>query len=257
MNQSIQKLTLADRELAYQQRNATPGNGGKAGVFFMGGFASDMMGSKATFLDQQCAQAGYGYTRFDYRGHGLSSGRFEEGCIGDWFDDTLKLFDAVTTGKQVLVGSSMGGWIGLLLAKARPVRVAGFIGLAAAPDFTEDLIRPTMTPSQIEAMACDGFFYEQPAPPPGMPDERLPITRRLMEDGLAQSVFNAPLKIDAPVRLLQGQKDIEVPWQTAVRLAAHLDQPDVRVMLIKDGEHRLSRAGDLAVFWAFVQELVG
>ncbi|HAX92274.1 MAG TPA: alpha/beta hydrolase [Rhodospirillaceae bacterium] len=256
MNQSPLTHTLPDRQLAYQQRIASPENGGKAGVFFMGGYASDMTGSKAVFLDAQCAQAGYGYTRFDYRGHGASSATLEEGCIGDWFDDTLKVFDTLTTGKQVLVGSSMGGWIGLLLARARPERIAGFVGVAAAPDFTEDLVRPSMSAEQVTAMERDGFFYEIPAPPEGQPDDRLPISRRLMEDGANQLVLRQPLKIDAPVRLLQGQQDEDVPWQTALKLAAHIEQPNVRVTLIKDGNHRLSRAADLALLWETVVDIV-
>ncbi|MFA6279226.1 MAG: alpha/beta hydrolase [Bdellovibrionales bacterium] len=255
MNHAPQRLTLPDRQLAYQQRIATSENRHRAGLFFMGGFASDMTGTKAAFLDERCSAAGLAYTRFDYRGHGASSGRFDEGCIGDWLDDTLKVFDALTSGKQVLIGSSMGGWIGLLLAKARPERVAAFVGVAAAPDFTEDLIRPTMSPEQTEAMERDGLFYEQSAPPEGQPDERQPITKHLMEDGINQLVLRNELRIDAPVRLLQGQRDADVPWQTALRLAEHIEQPDVRVTLIKDGDHRLSREQDLELLWQTVMSL--
>lgn len=249
MNQTPLRLTLPDRQLAYQQRIASPENSLKAGLFFMGGFGSDMTGTKATFLDERCAQEGLAYTRFDYRGHGASSGLFVEGCIGDWLDDTLKVFDALTSGKQVLIGSSMGGWIGLLLAKARPDRIAGFIGVAAAPDFTEDLIRPSMSPEQIVEMARVGLFYEQPTPPQGQPDERLPITKYLMEEGISQLVLRNRLRIDAPVRLLQGLQDTDVPWSTALKLAEHVEQADVHVILIKDGDHRLSRAQDQEVLW--------
>ncbi len=252
MNQTPLKLTLPDRQLAYQQRIASPGNSHRAGLFFMGGFGSDMTGTKAAFLDERCAKEGLAYTRFDYRGHGASSGRFVDGCIGDWLDDTLKVFDALTSGKQVLIGSSMGGWIGLLLAKARPERVAGFVGVAAAPDFTEDLIRPAMTPEQTAEMERSGLFYEQPAPPQGQTDERLPITKHLMEDGISQLVLRDNLRIDAPVRLLQGQRDTDVPWQTALKLAEHIDQTDVRITLIKDGDHRLSRERDLELLWQIV-----
>jgi len=248
-------LTLADRSLAYQQRRDDKDKNGQKGVFFMGGFASDMTGSKATFLDDRCADNGVSYTRFDYRGHGASSGRFENGCIGDWLDDALAVFDSLTKGPQILVGSSMGGWIGLLLAKERPERVAGFVGVAAAPDFTEEIIRPAMTPEQNTSMERDGFFYEQPAPQAGTPDDRLPITRRLMEDALGHLVLRKPLRINGPVRLLQGQKDAEVPWQTALKLAAHIEQDDTRILFFKDGDHRLSRPHELNALWNALEPL--
>jgi len=255
MNRETQKLSLPDRELAYQQRIAAFGQEGKPNILFLGGFASDMNGTKAVDLDERCAQAGFGCLRFDYRGHGQSSGRFKDGCIGDWADDALKVLDMLTKGPQLIVGSSMGGWIGLLLARARPQRIAGFVGIAAAPDFTEDSIRPVMSASQTEAMARDGFFFED-LPPEVPPEHRLPITKKLMDDGLNQLVLRSPLKIDAPVRLIQGQKDVEVPWQTALRLADHIEQPDTRIILIKDGDHRLSRPQDLDLIWQVVAGLV-
>ena len=250
MNQEPLRLTLPDRELAYQQRNAPFTQQQVVGVIFLGGFASDMTGTKASFLDEECAKAGCSYLRFDYRGHGASSGKFEEGCIGDWLDDTLKIFDALTQGPQLVVGSSMGGWMGLLLAKARPERVAGFVGVAAAPDFTEDLIRPTITPAQQEAMDRDGFFFEDNQPP----DQRMPITKKLMEDGLNNLVLRSPLKVNGPVRLIQGQRDRDVPWQTALHIAEQVSQDDVRVTLVKDGDHRLSRDQDLALIWREVAD---
>jgi len=256
MNREPQKLTLPDRELAYQQRNATLAQEGLPRVLFLGGFASDMTGTKASDLDERCTEAGLGMLRFDYRGHGASSGRFEEGCIGDWFDDALQVLDRLTKGPQILVASSMGGWIGLLLARARPERVAGFVGIATAPDFTEDSIRPTMSAAQVEAMARDGFFYED-VPPEAPPVYRLPITKKLMDDGLNHLVLRSPLKIEAPVRLIQGQYDTEVPWQTALRLAEHIEQEDTRVILVKDADHRLSRPQDLGLIWQVVEGVVG
>ncbi|MFA4846309.1 MAG: alpha/beta hydrolase [Patescibacteria group bacterium] len=256
MTQPFQTLTLPDRTLAYQQRIAAPEKQGTAGVFFLGGFASDMTGTKALFLDDLCAREGWAFTRFDYRGHGASSGRFEEGCIGDWLDDARRVFDGLTSGPQVLVGSSMGGWIGLLLARERPQRMAGFIGVAAAPDFTEDLILPTMTAAQIAAMEESGFFYEQDPPPAGEADMRLPITKKLMVDAKDYLVLRSPLAIPAPVRLIQGQQDVEVPWQTALTLAAHIAQDDTRIMLIKDAGHRLSREADLQALATTVREVM-
>lgn len=255
MNQAPLKLTLPDRELAYQQCKPSENKKDRPSVLFLGGFVSDMSGTKALFLDDMCSKAGYGFLRFDYRGHGLSSGTFEEGCIGDWFADALQMVDKVAQGPQIVVGSSMGGWIGLLLARARPDRIKGFIGVAAAPDFTEDLIRPTMTPAQYAALEREGFFYEDL--PPQMPDDqRVPITKRLMDDGINQLVLRSALTVDGPVRLLQGQDDVEVPWKTALRVAEHIEQSDVRVTLVKDAGHRFSRESDLALIWQAVCEVV-
>lgn len=257
MNQPPQVLTLPDRKLAYQQINAAGGTSPRAGVVFLGGFASDMTGTKASFLAESCQKAGVSCLLFDYRGHGASSGRFEEGCIGDWYDDALKLIDTLTQGPQILVGSSMGGWIALLLARARPERLAGLVGVAAAPDFTEDLIRPTMTPAQVRQLETQGFFYEREAHEVPAGEDRLPITQKLMEDGARQSVLRSPLRISAPVRLLQGQRDTEVPWETALKIAAHIRGDDVALTLVKDGDHRLSRPQDLALLWRTVESLLG
>lgn len=251
LNQEPLKLTLPDRELAYQQRSAASGQQSDVGIIFLGGFASDMTGSKALFLDERCTEKGVAYVRFDYRGHGASSGKFEEGCISDWFSDALEVFDRIALGPQIVVGSSMGGWIGLLLARARPERVAGFVGIAAAPDFTEDLMRSVLSPEQKESLARDGFFYEDNAPP----ELRVPITKKLLDDGVNNLVLRGPLKIDCPVRLIHGKQDPEVPWKTALAIADHVQSQDVRVTLVKDGEHRLSRPQDLELLWDMVQPL--
>lgn len=248
MNQGVQYLSLADRKLAYQQRNAAAGQEALPGLIFLGGFASDMTGTKASFLDAFCTQIGCGYLRFDYRGHGASSGKFEEGCIGDWLDDTLKVLDELTRGPQILVGSSMGGWIGLLALRARSARIAGFVGIAAAPDFTEDLIVPTMTQEQKEAMARDGYFYEKTEEElTDINIGQVPITRKLMEEARGQLVLRSPLDFTGPVRLLQGQHDREVPWQTALKIADHIASTDVSVTLVKEADHRFSRDQDLAL----------
>ena len=252
MNQQPSYLSLPDRKLAYQQRRANCPQEARPSLVFLGGFASDMTGTKATFLAKQCAEKGYGYLLFDYRGHGASSGRFEDGCIGDWLDDSLRVFDALTTGPQLIVGSSMGGWIGLLLAKARPERVAGFIGLAAAPDFTEDMIRPFMSPEQHKALETEGFFYENTTPAAAT----TPITRRLMEDGQHHRVFAEPMAISGPVRLVQGQRDMDVPWMTALKLMEHIDQDDCKLTLIKDADHRLNREQDLALIWTEIESVL-
>lgn len=244
------ELTLPDRRLAYQQRNASPENAGKPGILFLGGYLSDMTGSKALFLDEQCQKMGLGFVRFDYRGHGASSGAFEDGCIGDWFDDALKIFDKVTKGPQILIGSSMGGWIGLLLARARPERLAAFIGIAAAPDFTEDLVWPFLSEEKKTELEKNGKIYETVSPP----DHVEPLTLKLLTEGRNHLVLRAPLDINAPVRLLQGMKDDQVPWKTALRIVERVTTEDVRAIIVKDGDHRLSRPQDLSLLWQTAQD---
>lgn len=209
-------------------------------VLFLTGFRSDMTGAKALHLERHCATVGQAFVRFDYRGHGASGGRFEDGCIGDWRDDALAVLDEIIEGPVVLVGSSMGGWIMLLVALARPERVQGLVGIAAAPDFTHDLIRPKLTAGDIRQLDRDGVLLAQSAY-----GEPTPITRRLLDDGDRHLVLPVPLPIRCPVHLLHGQLDPDVPWSTSLRLAACLESPAVTVELIKDGDHRLSREEDL------------
>ncbi len=209
-------------------------------VLFLTGFRSDMTGAKALHIEQHCAGAGQAFVRFDYRGHGASGGRFEDGCIGDWRDDALAVVDEIIDGPVVLVGSSMGGWIMLLVALARPERVQGLVGIAAAPDFTHDLIRPKLTADNVRQLDRDGVLLV-----PSAYGEPTPITRRLLDDGGLHLVLQAPLPIRCPVHLLHGQLDPDVPWSTSIRLAACLESPAVTVELVKDGDHRLSREEDL------------
>ena len=240
-------LTLPDRRLAYQQRRA--GGPEKAGIVFLGGYASDMTGSKASFLAEQCAAVGRSFLRFDYQGHGQSSGDFKDGTIGGWADDARLVFDALTEGPQILVGSSMGGWLALLLARARPERVVGVVGVAAAPDFTEDLIWDQLTASQKEKLQREGLIYDEQAPP----DHNPPLTLKLVEEARAHLVLRSPLTLACPVYLLQGMRDTEVPWRHVMRLTACLTSDKVRVTLVKDGDHRLSRPEDLDLLWESVR----
>ncbi len=251
MNEKTKALTLPDRTLVYQQVLGNKYICRKNALFFLGGYASDMTGSKASFLAERCAVSGRGLTRFDYRGHGQSSGAFTDGTIGDWFEDALAVFDRVTEGSQVLVGSSMGGWVGLLLARARPERVAGFIGIAAAPDFTVDLIERYLSPEQKEDLRRDGITYDES----GGPDRRVPITQKLIDEGRNHLLLREPLAVNCPMRLLQGQQDTEVPWETALKIAETVASQDVRITLIKDGNHSLSRPEDLEVLWEAVEGL--
>jgi pimeloyl-ACP methyl ester carboxylesterase len=214
--------------------------GSGIGVVFLGGFNSDMTGSKAEFLAGWCAARGAPFLRFDYSGHGASEGRFVDGTIGRWATDAACLIDALTPGPQVLVGSSMGGWIALLLARRMAVRA--LVGIAPAPDFTEDLMWAEFTPEIRAAIERDGIWHR-----PSEYGAPYPITRALIEDGRENLLLRGPLAVEVPVRILQGQRDPDVPWHHALRIAEALTGDDVRVHLIKDGDHRLSRPQDLSL----------
>jgi pimeloyl-ACP methyl ester carboxylesterase len=235
-----------DRRLACQTIS-----GKRPGVLFCGGYTSDMTGTKALALEAFCRARGRAFVRFDYSGHGASSGDFADGTIGGWTDDALAILDRVTAGPLLVVGSSMGGWIMLLVALARPERVAGLVGIAAAPDFTEDLLLAQATPEQRSALAEQGYWM-QPSVYGGPP---YPVTRRLIEEARAHLVLRGPIPITCPVHLLHGQRDPDVPWQTALRLAERLQAADVTVELIKAGDHRLSTVRDLARIEAALQRV--
>lgn len=211
-------------------------------VVFLTGFHSDMTGEKATALAAFCAERGQAMLRFDYSGHGTSSGRFEDGTISRWTDDALAMIDRQTDGPLILVGSSMGGWIALLAALVCPGRVAALVGIAAAPDFTEALMWPAMTLEQRHALERDGVVHR-----PSQYGEPTPITRALIEDGRARLVLTGRIQLDCPVRLLHGQNDPDVPWRMALRIAERVSSNDVQVILVKDGDHRLSRPQDLSL----------
>jgi pimeloyl-ACP methyl ester carboxylesterase len=210
------------------------------GVVFLPGFRSDMQGSKALALRDHCISTGRTLLRFDYSGHGESAGRFEDGTIGQWAADAIAVFDALAEGPQVLVGSSMGGWIALLLARARPERIAGLIGIAPAPDFTETLLWPALSEAERAEIMDRGVLHM-----PSQYGEPTPITRALVEDGKRQNVMGSPIPLRCPVRILHGMQDPDVPWRHALRLVDTLEGGDVRLYLVKDGDHRLSRPEDL------------
>ncbi|WP_043364776.1 carboxylesterase [Belnapia sp. F-4-1] len=220
------------------------------GVVFLGGFRSDMTGTKAEDLAAFCAETGRAFLRFDYSGHGASGGAFEAGSIGRWAADAEAAIGALTTGPQVLVGSSMGGWISLLLMRRRPEMVAGFVGIAAAPDFTLR-IEAALTVEARAALEREGVWHR-----PSAYGDPYPITRGLLEDGRRQMVLDRALEFEGPVRLLQGQQDPDVPWDTALRIAEAVTGGDVQVVLVKDGDHRLSRAEDLRVLRRVVEEVM-
>jgi len=237
--------TPQGRRIAYHQ---TAGAG--PGVMFLGGFKSDMGGTKAMFLAEWAQAQGRAFLRFDYSGHGLSGGAFEDGCIGDWVQDALAVL-ALCTGPQVLVGSSMGGWIALLLARAMPDRVAGLVTIAAAPDFTEDSMWAGFSNAQKSTLA--GGFVDLPS------DYGAPyrITRRLIEDGRRHLVLRAPLAMPFPVRMLQGTADVDVPMERALRLLDHATGSDIRLTLVKGADHRFSSAACLAMIGQAVEQVSG
>jgi len=211
------------------------------GIVFLGGFMSDMSGTKATALDTWCRARGQSFLRFDYFGHGDSSGDFADATIGRWKEDALAVFDKLTDGPQVLIGSSLGGWLMLLLAQARPGRVKALIGIAAAADATEDLMWAQF-PEEVRArIRGDGWARI----PSTYGEQGYLITSKLIEDGRQHLVMRGTIPLACPVRLLHGMRDDEVPWQRSLDLAQHLAGDDVRVLLIKDGDHRLSREQDL------------
>ena len=236
-----------NRSIAYVR---TAGQG--PGVVFLGGFKSDMTGTKALYLQDWAARQGRAFLRFDYSGHGQSSGDFLDGCIGDWAQDALEVVQAQTTGPQILIGSSMGGWIALLVARAMPDRIAGLVGIAAAPDFTEDSIWAGFTPDQRRALAEQG----QVDLPSDYSDAPYTITRRLIEDGRRHLVLRAPLDLPFPVRLLQGTDDTDVPPAVALRLMDHATSPDLRLTLVKGADHRFSTPECLALIGSSVDDLV-
>jgi pimeloyl-ACP methyl ester carboxylesterase len=216
---------------------------GKApGIVFLGGFRSDMTGIKALFLEGYCRRCGRAYVRFDYFGHGASSGDFALGTVGRWREDAIAIIDSLTAGPQILVGSSMGGWIMLLAALARRDRIAALVGIAGAPDFTEELLWPRLTPAQREEIIEQGAVV---LPSVFDPAGYL-YTRTLIEDGKRHLLLRGPIVLDMPVRLLHGLRDGSVPWQLSLRLAERLESRDVMLTLVKDGDHRLSRESDLA-----------
>jgi hypothetical protein len=226
------------RRLAYR---ASAPTGSPLTFVWLSGFKSDMSGTKVTELEAWARTAGHGFLAFDYSGHGESDGAFEDGTISAWRADALAAIDAHTSGPVILVGSSMGGWMALLTALARPARIAGLVLIAPAPDFTEKLMWPEFPPEAQAEIMEKGFTLR-----PSDYDEPYTITRALIEDGRAWQILDAPILIDVPVRILQGKEDADVPWRHAERLVDTITSSDLIFTLIKDGDHRLSRDQDIA-----------
>ncbi|MEO9516959.1 MAG: alpha/beta hydrolase [Paracoccaceae bacterium] len=237
--------TPQGRRIAYHKTD-----GAGPCVVFMGGLKSDMDGTKALHLEDWAKARGQAFLRFDYSGHGQSSGTFEEGCIGDWAEDSDAALSALTTGKLVIVGSSMGGWQSLLYARANPQRVQGLVTIAAAPDFTENGYWANFTDAQKAELAENG----QVAMPSDYMEPYI-ITKRLIEDGRENLVLRSPLDLPFPVRCLQGTADTAVSTETALRLVDHATCPDLRLTLVKDADHRFSDDTCLGLIEAAVEDL--
>lgn len=229
--------------LAYRH---TPGAGPT--VIFLCGYASDMNGTKALHLEQWAKARGQAYLRFDYAGCGESEGSFEDETLATWRDDALRMLDEVVEGPAVLVGSSMGGWIMALVAKARPERVAGMVGIAAAPDFTDW----GFTMEQKLALLQHGRIEQ----PNDYGDAPTVTTRAFWASGEANRVLVSPIAFDGPVRLLQGQKDKEVAWERAPQFAGMIRSDAVQTILVKDGDHRLSREQDLVLIVRALEDVI-
>ncbi|QUD87488.1 alpha/beta fold hydrolase [Phenylobacterium montanum] len=241
------RLEADGAELAYRKVEG-PG----PTVVWLGGFRSDMAGTKAQALADRAMKEGRAYLRFDYFGHGESGGAFEAGTITRWRADALAAIDRLTEGPLVLVGSSMGGWLACLAAMARPERLQGLVLVAPAADFTERLMRPEMDAAAQAEMKKTGIWLR-----PSDYGDPYPITRALLEDGARWGILPGPIRLGAPVRILQGGADPDVPWRHALALSEAIEDDDLVFTLVRDGDHRLSRAGDLARLAAAVAEVGG
>ncbi len=219
----------------------TEGDKDLPGIVFLGGYMSDMTGSKATALEEFAVKNNQNFVRFDYMGHGQSSGKFIDGTIGHWTEDALAVIDELTEGPQILVGSSMGGWIMFNAALKRPDRTKGLIGIAAAPDFTQDLMWEKFSQEIKDTLLNEGVYYE----PSEYGDEPYAITLNLIEEGRQHLLLGKKQPIDCPVRLIQGMKDTDVPWGIAPKILESLRTDDVELILVKNGDHRLSEPQDL------------
>ena len=241
-------LDLPDgRRIAYRR---SEGRG--PGVVFLGGFRSDMTGTKAHFLEAWARARGRAYLRFDYSGHGASGGDFRDGGIGAWAHDAQDAIARLTFGPQLLVGSSMGGRIALILAGRMSARIAGLVGIAAAPDFTEDSMWAEMDEAARGRLIADGEILVSS----DYADDPYPITRKLIEDGRQHLVLRAPLELPFPVRLLHGTADRDVELGVALRLMAHAQGPDLRLTIVKNADHRFSAPDELELVARTIEELL-
>ena len=239
--------TPAKIRLAYRQLQ-----GSSPGVIFLGGFKSSMQGIKARTLESWCKTQNVSFTRFDYRGHGESDGIFEEGCIGDWLTDTLEVIDQLTVGPQVLVGSSMGAWLMLLATLKRPQRVSGLLGIASAADFTKILYEKRMTSIEREELLRNEYIQRASA----YDESPYIYTKKLIEDGNQHLLLNSSMQIRTSVKLIHSIDDPDVPWQISQAIMEKVESPNVKLTLLKDAGHRLSRNSDLNLILSELEQLL-
>jgi len=246
----LQKLVLSDHEyIAYHQLKGKPN---RPGIIFLGGFMSDMDGTKATFLETFCAAKGYPFVRFDYMGHGKSSGNFIDGTISLWKENVLTILRTLTTGPQLLVGSSMGGWLMLLTALTSPERIAGLVGIASAPDFTETLIWDILPPHIRKHLLSAGLYQLESA----YSDTPYPVTRKLIEDGRNHLLLQQPIPLTMPIHLIHGAQDHDVPAHISQTLHDQLLSTDKQITYIQEGDHRLSSPRDLSVIADAIDQMI-
>src|ERR1700761_2519710 len=265
MTQTVDQAPAIDREPVFIEVGQAPdvrriavraSDGGNPGLFWLGGFNSDMKGTKAIALEAWAGENFRACVRFDYSGHGESGGAFVDGAIGRWLEESLAVFDQFCRGPQIVIGSSMGGWLALLLARAiakrqeNPATLAGVVLIAPAPDFTEALMWKGFSPEIRQEIETQGVWLR-----PSAYGEPYPITRALIEDGRRHLVLGSAIEVGCPVRILQGAQDPDVPWQHAFALAQRLPVDDVVLTMIQDGDHRLSRPQDIARIIAAVAEI--
>ncbi|UWR04265.1 alpha/beta hydrolase [Ruegeria conchae] len=239
--------TAQGRRLAYHKSEGTGPT-----IVFLGGLKSDMEGTKAVHLEAWAKARGQSFLRFDYSGHGESSGEFTDGCIGDWHEDTLAAVSRLTAGPLIIVGSSMGGWQALLLARVMPERIAGMVTIAAAPDFTEDGYWASFSDQQKSDLEIVGHVEL-----PSDYMEPYVITKRMIEDGRQRLVLRTPLELPFPVRFLQGTADTAVSTETAVGLLNHASGQDMQLLLVKDADHRFSDGPCLGLIEQAVRDVIG
>lgn len=235
------RIEVSGASIAVRRRE-----GANPGLVWLGGYKSDMGGTKAETLDTWAKASGRSFVRHDYSGHGESGGRFEDGTISRWLGESLAVFHAFTSGPQILVGSSMGGWIALRMVQelrkaGEGARVAGMILIAPAPDFTMELMEPQLTARHRKELAEKGYIEE---PSEYSPEPNI-YTRALFEDGVQNRVLEGIIDTHCPVHVLQGMNDPDVPYTHALKLLDHLPADDVTLSLVRDGDHRLSRPQDL------------
>lgn len=223
------------------------------GLLFCGGFHSNMDGGKAEFLDAACRKRGLGFTRFDYRGHGQSDGAFADGTIGDWYEDAKLIFDQVCIGDQIVIGSSMGAWMALMLARDRGARIRGLVLIAPAPDFPRKLMLSQLPPEARADLQATGVWYR----PSEFEDDPYPITQRLIDESAAHELLDGPkVTVDGPVHILHGTADEVVPMDHAIRVADAIDADSVDLEAVLDGDHRLSDPENLGRLWRVVTGMI-